>query len=178
MRRKILAPVVAIALLFSAGTSLAQPQISSADKAAFKDFQLTDEFITNYLGYSEEAAKKPCELSPIMLLQNSDIEHQSLEDTIKAFDKQPGVHETLQRHNLTARTMILGLGTLMGAAMQDILNEHPELAQKGEMKTGATTSPENMAVYQHHKAAIQQHQMEVARQQMQSRQSGIFDCMK
>jgi len=153
------------------------PSPSAGDVASLTSFQLTDDFIARYEAYEEEAARKPCELSPMMAMMGDEAGDRTLDQTIAAFDAQPGVHAALQRHGLTARDMILGMGTLLGAAAQDLAKQRPDMVKKGEITINGTISPANMAVYHRHKDELHRHQMQLAREQLKANGGKLPPCL-
>jgi hypothetical protein len=151
---------------------------ASADMAEMQNFRLTDDFLQRYQAYEDEAAEKPCELSPIVLLGNDDDQDRSLGETAAAFDARPGVHAALQRHGLTARELILGMGTLMGAAIHEIAAKHPDMVEKGEIKMNGSISPANMAFYEAHKDALQRHNRQRAQEQLKKNGGKLPACLR
>jgi hypothetical protein len=141
---------------------------SSADVAAIRDFKLTPDFFDKWKGYEEEAARNPCDLSPMVTFQASQKKSLTLDQTITAFDAQPGAHAALERNSLDARSAILGIATLMIAATQEIAEQHPDMVKNGELEVGSAlaVSPANMAFYKQHKTEMRDHQMKLAREQL------------
>lgn len=150
---------------------------TSADAAAVANFRLTDAFIAKYEAYEEEAAKKPCELSPMLVMAGDENENRSLDQVAAAFAARPGVSAALQRHGLTAREMILGMTTLLGAAMQDAAQQHPEMVAKGEITMEAKIGPANMAVYNRHKDELHRHQMKLGQEQLKANGGKLPSCL-
>lgn len=183
MHRPIVASIISVTIFTFACYSAAAASSNSppsgpaaADMAALQNFRLTDDFIARYEAYEEDAAKKPCELSPITALSGDDAQERSLDQTVAAFKAQPGVDATLQRHGLTARETILGMMTLMRAAMQELAQRRPDMVEKGEGSMGAI-SPANMAVYDRHKDELHQHQRQLAREQLKANGGKLPACL-
>lgn len=161
----------------AASSSEAAPSVLADDAASAASFQLTDDFIAKFEAYEEEAAKNPCALSPMMLMKGNNAENRSLDQTAAAFDAQPGVHDALQRHGLTAREMILGMVSLLGAATQDMAQQHPDMVKDGEITMNGTISPANMAVYHRHKDELHRHQAQLGREQLKATGGKLPPCL-
>jgi hypothetical protein len=159
-------------------STLAAAGPSAADLHAIQNFKLTPQFLHNYEAYEEEATQRPCELSTLIALQKAADSSQSLDQTIAAFDAQPGVHAALKRNRLTAREMILGMTVLTSAAVEEIRAQHPEMAAKGEIRSETSVSPDNMAFYRQHKDELRRHQLERARAQLKRSGGKLPDCLK
>jgi len=191
--RRTIRPILALMLLstvFHSGTAAANSATSAAgnaqaasdgnraaDLSAMENFQLSDDFIKKYQGYEDEAAKNPCELSPMLAMRGAGAENRSLTETIRVFDARPGVHAALERNGLTARDLLLGMGVLVGAAAQEMVQQHPELAKNGTISINGKISPANMAVYQRNKDALLRHQRELGRAQLQANGGKLPACM-
>lgn len=147
----------------------------AADMAAVHNFKLTTDFVKKYEGYSEEAAKKPCQLSPLLALAKSGKKSMTLDQTATTFDAQPGVHAALARHDLSARELLLGTITLSSAAMQEMQAKHPELA--GDDDSGPKVSAANMAFYHTHGKQILQHQRRIGREQLKHNGGKLPACL-
>jgi hypothetical protein len=80
----------------------------------------------------------------------------------------------LARHGLTAREEILGMATLVYTALVSAHDEHPDLVQM----TGKAppVSPANLALLKSHAAAIHQHGVQLALQQLQANQGKLPAC--
>lgn len=162
----------------SAAATAAAGEPSAADMQAIHNFKLTPGFLENYEAYSAEAIQKPCELNPFILLQKTSGGSQSLDATIAAFDAQPGVHEALKRHGLTARDVLLGMMTWIRAAAQELVAQHPEMAQNGEIKVDVPVSAENMAFYRQHKDEFHRKMTELGRAQLARNGGQLPSCVQ
>lgn len=168
-------------LLVLCATAGAQPDDQptaqqAADMAAVHDFKLTTGFVDKYEAYSEEAARKPCQLSPMLALAKSGKQSMTLDETAAAFDAQPGVHAALARHDLDARELLLGTITLSSAAMQDMQAKHPQLAD--DDSSGPGVSDANMAFYHKHAKQIRQHQRRIGRAQLKHNGGKLPACLR
>ncbi|MXO66361.1 hypothetical protein [Altericroceibacterium endophyticum] len=144
--------------------------------AAIRDFRLTEDFLTRYQAFSDEAAERPCALSPAMPSGSGADEARSIEEAAERFAARPGVQEALDRHGLTAREMLTGMMILVSAAAKDTMSQIPGAEIHSD--TDRIVSPENMEFYQKHKDAYQRHVEEVAAQQMAQNGGQIPECMK
>lgn len=140
--------------------------VSAADAAAFRNFQLSDDFLDKFLAVQDEIAADPCKLGMIDLMKDKH-ENMSLSEAAARWDAKPGVHAMLASHDITARQMLLGVGTLMSAAMQDLAATHPKMAARMHHE-GPKVSDANMAFYKAHKAAIREHSRARAKKMMQA----------
>jgi hypothetical protein len=170
-------------LIFSLTLILAIPVLAAqpheADLRAIQNFKLTPAFFTNYQAYEREVVQNPCALDPMLALQQAG-EQSSLEQTAASFDAQPGVHAALQRHNLTAREVLLGMAVWVGAAAQDLAAQNPDMVKRGEIQLNPDfkISPESLAFYRQHKEEFRQHQMQLSKEQMQRNGGKLPDCGK
>jgi hypothetical protein len=145
--------------------------------AAVPDFTLTEAFLAKYQAYQEEAATDPCALSPLMVLSGEENENLTLDQAVAKFGAKPGVAAALQRAGLSAHDLIVGMATLMGAAVQDIAVQHPDMVAKGEIKLGVKVSPANLAFYHRHKDALHARQMALAKEQLAKNGGKLPSCM-
>ncbi|MEJ2631067.1 MAG: hypothetical protein P8011_03540 [Acidihalobacter sp.] len=167
--------VLVLAVLVSAAVNTASAS-EAGDMAALKGFKLTPEFIRKWQAYEEAAAKRPCQLSPLVAFGKADNASSSLEQTIKAFDAQPGVHAELKKVGLTARETILGISVLMAAAMQEMVSRYPSMAGQGD-GPGAVLSASNKAFYHKHKDELHRFQRKLGREMMQKNGGRMPSCL-
>lgn len=148
---------------------------STADIAAYRNFKLTDEFFDRYMAVEDDIAKDPCRLGMIGMLAG-EYKNMSLDEAAAHWDTKPGVHAMLASHDITAKQMILGFGTLMSAAFQDLAQKYPKMSDGN----GPQVSEANMAFYRSHKAEIRKFSRERMRRQMQTHggKISIPSCMK
>ena len=171
--RDMTALLLACIGLFSATAACAS---QAADAAALQDFQLTDDFLAHYESFEEDVAQDPCNLSPLLSMQKAQSSQMGLDEMAAAYDAQPGVHAVLARNDLTAKTAMLGMMTLLGAAMQDIAAQHPDMVKNGEMSSTLKVSDANMAFYQAHQAEIHEHQMKLGQEQLKRNHGKLPAC--
>lgn len=190
MRPKAIGAVIGVLLLVGCGNGNGQSQAampanaaaastaqSATGAATVPDFTLTDAFLAKYQAYQEEAAKDPCALSPLMVLSGEENENLTFDQAVAKFGAQPGVAAALQRTGLSARDLIVGMATLMGAAAQDLAATHPDMVAKGEVKLGGTVSPANLAFYREQKDALHAHQAALAKEQLAKNGGKLPACM-
>lgn len=152
-----------------------QSQLQEQDMRLVQNFRLTPEFWARYEAYQEDAAKDPCALDPAVALSQQTT--RSLDQAAAAFDARPGVHAALQRHQLTAREILLGMTVWLAAAAQDLAAKNPESARNDNVQTKIAMQPENMAFYRQHKDEFHRHQMQLVQQMRQSGKSGL-GCLR
>lgn len=140
--------------------------ISAADKAAFENFRLNEDFLDKYKAVEDNIAEDPCKLGMIDMLKGK-TKATSLDEGAAHWDAKPGVHAMLARHDVTARQMLLGMMTLMSAAMQDLAATHPKMAAHMHSE-GPKTDAANVAFYKAHQADIRQHSRARAKKMMQT----------
>lgn len=173
----------ALLLAAAASSGVAGPaaadNLAPADAAALQNFKLTEGFLQKWQAYEKEAAAKPCELSPLLAMQGDTDKTGSMDTVIKRFDGQPGVHDALARNGLTAREAILGLGTLMGAAIQDMAKAHPDMVKNGNitMHSKLNISPANMEFYHQHKAEIHAYQAKLGQEMLKRNGGHLPACL-
>lgn len=160
--------VLSIACCLAMASVHADP---SQDMAALRNFRLTDAFLAKYEAVMDAAAKDPCHLDPSLVLRGN---NKSLEQMAADYDARPGVHAMLARHGITAREVVLGEVTLMLAGFEAMKEAHPGMAPAG----GSTppVSPENLAFYRTHRAAIHQHAMQLGQEMLRANQGGQPGC--
>lgn len=145
---------------------------------AIRDFRLTEDFLTRYQAFSDEAAERPCELSPAMPSGSGADEVGSIDEAAERFAARPGVQEALDRHGLTAREMLTGMIILVSAAAKDTMSQIPGAEVHSDTDIDSIVSPENMEFYHEHKDAYQRHVEKVAARQMAQNGGQIPECMK
>jgi hypothetical protein len=188
MRRVAIGSMIGVLMLAGCGGGGASQAEAANDAAASSaetatayatvpDFTLTDAFLAKYQAYQEEAAKDPCALSPLMVLSGEENENLTFDQAVAKFGAQPGVAAALQRAGLSARDLMVGMATLMGAAAQDIAAKHPDMVAKGEIKLSGKISPANLAFYRQHKDALHAHQTALAKQQLAQNGGKLPSCM-
>lgn len=190
MRRMAIGSMIGVLMLVGCGGGDGQSQAAmsandasaataqdASGAAAVPDFTLTDAFLAKYQAYQEEAAKDPCALSPLMVLSGEENENLTFDQAVAKFGAQPGVAAALQRAGLSARDLMVGMATLMGAAAQDIAAKHPDMVAKGEIKLSGKISPANLAFYRQHKDALHAHQTALAKQQLAQNGGKLPSCM-
>lgn len=177
-RAGLVAFLAAMAVSGQAAAAMAD-SLPPADVAAFQNFKLTDGFLHKWQSYEKEAAMKPCEMSPLIAMRKDPGKTESLDQVIERFDGQPGVHAALERSGLTAREAVLGLGALMGAAVQDFAKSHPDMVKNGSVKTGpaAAVSPANLAFYREHKADIHAYQAKLGKEMLKRHGGRLPACL-
>ena len=164
-------------MFFSLSSVTAANAGQAEDIADLQSFQLTDAFLTKYQAFQEDVAKDPCKLSPLLIMQRMQSEQVGISEMAAAYDAQPGVHDVLAHNDLTAKTAILGMATLMGAAFQDLAAEHPDLVEdEGPSQDLIKTSDANMAFYRAHKDELQAHQMKLGREQLERNHGKMPAC--
>jgi hypothetical protein len=162
---------LALALAGSLSATAARAD-AAGDAAAVQNFRLSDGFLEKYQAVEADVAKDPCRLGAFGLLKS---EGKSLDQVAAEYDAQPGVHAMLARHGLTARETLLGMATLMSAAMEDLSKAHPGMVQKDP--DAPAVNPANMAFYQSHKDGIRQREMQLAQQMMQANHGKLPACL-
>lgn len=166
--------LLALATAFAPPVTRAGDAPSAADIAAINSFQLDQDFLDRYMAIQEDAAKDPCNLSMLTLL--GDEQPHSLDQVASRYDAQPGVHAMLARHGLTARQALIGMSVLIGAAMQDMKQTHPEMAQYMSSHGGGV-SPRNLAFYRAHKTQIHQHQQALGKLELAANGGKLPACL-
>lgn len=145
---------------------------SSSGGADPQGFTLTDGFLAKYQAAELDIAKDPCRLGFVkfmgMGMAGANGGDMSLQQAATRYDAQPGVHDMLQRHGLTAGEMLTGAATLLRAGLQDT---H---AASG----GTPVSAANMAFYRSHKDAIHQFAMQVGQQQLRANGGKMPECLR
>lgn len=148
-----------LALAFACMPLATTAQVAQADKAqdvaAIHDFQLNEDFLSRVQATVADIDKDPCRLGFMKLLVsvNGDM---SISEVAAQYDAQPGVHEMLGKHGLTASNLLLGTAALMSVAAQE------DAQTLDYFQAGAA----NIAFFKAHKEAIQQFSMQLARQRV------------
>lgn len=155
----------------------AAPGPSAADIAAIKNFKLTTDFLHKWEAYEEDAAKHPCELSPIIAMKPVDGKPRTLDQIVAAFDAQPGVHAALAKEGLTAHEALVGMFTLMGATMQEMTERYPGMMKARHMGQAPMVSAENMAFYRKHEDELHRHQMKIGREEFKLNHGKFPACL-
>lgn len=170
---------LAFSLILVLVTPVLAAETHEADLRAIQNFKLTPAFLSNYEAYEREVVQNPCALDPMLALQQAG-EQSSLEQTAASFDAKPGVHAALQRHNLTAREVLLGMAVWVGAAAHELAAQNPDMVKSGELQLNPDfkVSPENVAFYRQHKEEFRQHQMQLSKEQMRRNGGHLPDCGK
>ncbi|NYT38560.1 hypothetical protein ERD78_17375 [Allopusillimonas soli] len=174
---RLLSHILSACLLALAATapSKAAPP-SATDLQALRNFELTPSFLERYYAYEDLAVEKPCELSPLLVLQ--DDGRMSLDDTVRKFESRPGVEKALAESGLTGRELLLGTMTLMGAAMQELAAQHPDIVKQHPDATRLAISDANMAFYKAHQDELHRHMAERAQKAMAKRGGKLPPCMR
>lgn len=172
----LLLSLAAVVPALAAAPSAADKAQMQAELAEFRDFKLTPEFIHRREAYMEAAAKDPCKYSLLGVLNESQgKQHTSIDQMAAHYDAKPGVHALLERNDLTARDMVLGTYTLMGAALQDLAKKHPEMVEGNA--SGFEVSSANMAVYHKYKDEMHQHRQKIAQQELKQNGGKLPACL-
>src|SRR5699024_6928004 len=112
-------------------------------------------------------AEDPCKLGMLGMMTQGKTEDMTLDEGAALWDAKPGVHDMLASHDVTARQMLLGMMTLMSAAMQNLAVTHPKMA--AHMKSdGPKPDAANVAFYKAHQAQIREHSRKRAKKMMQA----------
>jgi hypothetical protein len=141
------------------------------DMAAIQNFRLTDDYLAKYQAVEDDIVKDPCRLAPLGVLKGG---NKSLDQMVAAYDAQPAVHAMLARHGLSAREQILGMLTLAFAGLEIAQQEHPGAVHSSG--TMPPISPDNLAFYKAHEAALKQHIAATARQQLAANHGKLPAC--
>lgn len=148
-----------------------------SDVATVRAFKLTPEFMHKWQAYEAAAAKRPCQLSPLLAFKKADGASMSLDQVIQAFAAQPGVSAELSKVGLTARQAILGLSVLTGAAMQEMAARYPQMAGQGDTGSAAVVSPANAAFYRKHRDTWHRYQMKLGQEMLQRNGGKMPACL-
>lgn len=161
----LLAATLAFASLSPARADSNQP--SAADLAAFRSYTLTSGFLDKWKAIAADPKAPQCNLTTLTLHEKS------LDGMVREYDARPGVHAYLASRGLTAREVILATSTMTAAAIQDVREKHPELAQG--MTTRQPVSAANMAFYREHRDELHQFMQRIAQQRLHEN-GGKVDC--
>lgn len=104
--------LICIGLLSMAPVANANP---AEDMAALKNFTLTENYLHRWMAVKNEAPMKGISLqlfSPGQMRSNAG-RMPSLSKMVEHVDHQPGAHDLLAGHNMTARQYVLGSMSLM-----------------------------------------------------------------
>ena len=171
--------------------------VSSADVAALQSFRLDESFLAKWKAMQSGASADPCHLNLVMVLRSGKVDDandndededspagprkpqakpvRSLDQSAALYESQPGAKALLAKNGLTAREYVVGGMTLLGAAVQQVATEHPEMVAKGYVKRDAnvSVSPANMAFYRAHKDEMHAFSQKLGKEEM-SRNGGKF----
>ena len=176
LRSLLLAACLASSGLGASVAAAAPSEISPADAAALTNFKLDEAFLTKWKRMQTGASKDPCHLDVLFALrdQNDDEDDDvdedapgkaakqpkkgrpSLDQSAARYEAQPGAKALLAKTGLSAKDYLLGVVTLVAAAMQQMAIEHPDMASDEDVKADSPVkvNTSSMAFYRSHKEEI------------------------
>lgn len=170
LRALLVGASVALSAFNASATTAAPSEISPADATALQGFKLDEGFLTKWKAMQKGASKDPCHLDVLFALQDQDDDEDddsstksahpkarpSLDQSVARYEAQPGAKALLTKNDLTAREYILGVFTLFASAMQQMVDEHPDMVAKGYVQADSSVhvSARNMVFYRAHKDEI------------------------